>query len=95
MITIYALLENSEIRYIGKTKITDLQEKLNQHIRDAKENPQQFGWIIELLKHGRTPQIKSIFSFADDQAAQYEELFLKEFKHFVHVKPAYQKEPVL
>lgn len=95
MITIYALLENSEIRFIGKTKTTDLQEKLNQHIRDAKENPEQFGWIIDLLKQGRSPEIKSVFSFADSEADKYEELFLKEFKHFVQVKPSYQKAAAL
>jgi hypothetical protein len=91
MITIYSLLANSEIRFIGKTKMTDLQEKLDQHIRDAKENPEQFGWINDLLKQGRTPEIKSIFSFADHEADKYEELFLKEFKHFIQVKPTSQK----
>jgi len=87
MITIYALLENSESRFIGKTKKTDLQEKLNQHITDAKVNPEQFYWIIDLLKQGRMPEIKSIFSFADSEAAKYEELFLKEYKHLIKVKP--------
>jgi hypothetical protein len=86
MITIYALLENAQIRYIGKTKKTDLEEKLNQHIKEAQERPEQFAWINSLLKQGSVPEIKSIFSFPDDQADQYEEIFLKDYRHYKDLK---------
>lgn len=92
MITIYALLENSQIRYIGKTKQTDLDEKLNQHLKEAIERPEQFAWINKLLKQGQKPEIKLIFSFPDDLADQYEELFLKDYRHY---KQLNVKMPVL
>jgi hypothetical protein len=90
MITIYALLEDSQIRYIGKTKQPDLNKKFNQHLREAIEKPEQFGWITNLIKQGQMPEIKSIFTFPEEEAKHYEALFLQEFKHFVQVKPAVQ-----
>jgi hypothetical protein len=86
MITIYALLENAQIRYIGKTKQTDLEGKLNQHIKEAQARPEQFAWINNLIKQGGIPEIKSIFSFADDLADHYEEIFLKDFRHYKDLK---------
>jgi hypothetical protein len=85
MITIYALLENSQIRYIGKTKQNNLEEKLNQHLKEAVERPEQFAWIHKLLLQGRKPEIKPIFSFPDELAEQYEELFLKDYRHYKQI----------
>jgi len=90
MITIYALLENSQIRYIGKTKKADLSEKLSQHLSEANEKPECFGWMNTLIRQGQMPEIKSIFSFPEEEANHYEELFLEEFRHLVHMKPAFK-----
>jgi hypothetical protein len=86
MITIYILLDNSHVRYIGKTSQTDLKEKLNQHIKEAMAFPEKFGWIVNLLKEGKAPEIKSIFTFSEDQSEYYENLFLKDYKFFAGLK---------
>lgn len=86
MITIYVLLDNSQVRYIGKTAITDLKEKLHQHIQDAISNPEKFGWITSLIKEGRAPEIKPIFTFPEDQTDYYENLFIKDYKYFSGLK---------
>lgn len=87
MITIYALLENAQIRYIGKTKKADLQEKLDQHIKEAGEKPGQFGWITKMIKQGIKPEIKPVFTFSEEESPYYEELFLQDFRHLVYLKP--------
>jgi hypothetical protein len=86
MITIYVLLDNSQVRYIGKTSKTDLKEKLNQHIQDAISFPEKFGWIANLLKEGRKLEIKPIFSFPEEQSDYYENLFIKDYKYFSGLK---------
>jgi hypothetical protein len=90
MVTIYALLEDAQIRFIGKTKKTDLQEKLSQHLDEALAKPEQFKWINNLVRQGQKPEIKSIFTFPEEEASYYEELFLQEFRHLVNVKPKFQ-----
>jgi hypothetical protein len=87
MVTIYALLDNAQVRYIGKTKKTNLEEKLSEHIREAIEIPEKFGWINTLTRQGLKPEIKSIFTVPEEDVAYYEELFLHEFRHLVNLKP--------
>jgi hypothetical protein len=86
MVTIYALLENNQIRFIGKTTKLNLQDKLNQHLNEAVSNPDKFGWISHLIAKGQTLEIKPVLSFNDEDAAQYEKLFLNHYKFFVGLK---------
>jgi hypothetical protein len=79
-------MDNSQVRYIGKTSKTDLNEKLNQHLQDAISFPEKFGWIVNLLKEGKTPEIKSVFTFPDEQLDYYENLFLRDYKYFSGLK---------
>ena len=86
MTTIYVLLEKDQIRYIGKTKHTDLTEKLAQHLNEASSNPEKFGWLETLSKEGRKPEIRPVFTFQDEEAEYYEKLFIKDYKFFAKVK---------
>ena len=86
MVTIYALLENNEIRFIGKTKKINLLEKLDQHLNEAKSDPDKSGWINRLLAKGHFLDIKPILTFSDEEAPQYEKLFLNHFKFFIGLK---------
>lgn len=86
MVTIYALLENSQIRFIGKTTKLNLQEKLNQHLNEALTTPDKFEWINLLLAKGQAPEIKPVLTFNDDEATQYEKLFLNHYKFFIGLK---------
>ncbi len=82
MTTIYVLLENDQIRYIGKTTKTDLKEKLDQHIDEAQNNPEKLGWLGPLFKEGKAPVIKSVFTYHDHEAEYYDKLFISEYKFF-------------
>ncbi|NJK97335.1 MAG: hypothetical protein HC905_22675 [Bacteroidales bacterium] len=86
MTTIYVLLENDQIRYIGKTRKTDLKEKLFQHMDEAYSNPEKFEWIGNLFKEGRTPDIKPVFTYQDEEADYYEKLFISDYKFFSGLK---------
>lgn len=86
MITIYALLENNQIRFIGKTRKLNLEDKLNQHLNDAALYPDKFGWISRMVSKGETVEIKPVLSYEDEEAEQYEKLFLNHFRFFVGLK---------
>lgn len=86
MTTIYVLLENDQIRYIGKTKKTDLNEKLLQHIDEAHSNPEKCGWLDTLFKEGKTPVIKPVFTYHDHEAEYYDKLFISDYKFFSRIK---------
>jgi hypothetical protein len=88
MTTIYVLLENDQIRYIGKTRNSDLDEKLVQHLDEAATNPEKFGWLNNLNKEGKKPEIKPVFSFQDHEAEYYEKLFIRDYKFFAQLKLA-------
>jgi hypothetical protein len=86
MTTIYVLLENDQIRFIGKTRKTDLKEKLVQHMDEANTNPEKFEWIGNLFKEGKSPEIKSVFTYKDEEAEYYEKLFISDYKFFSGLK---------
>lgn len=86
MTTIYVLLENDQIRFIGKTTKVDLKEKLNQHMTEAYNNPEKFGWINDLWKEGKIPDIKPILSYEDEEAEYFDNLFIKDYKFFLGVR---------
>lgn len=86
MTTIYVLLENDQIRYIGKTKKSDLKEKLFQHMDEAFNNPEKFEWIGNLFKEGKTPDIKPVFTYQDHEAEYFEKLFISDYKFFSGLK---------
>jgi hypothetical protein len=86
MTTIYVLLENDQIRYIGKTKKTDLNEKLNQHLDEAFCNPKKCEWIGNLFKEGKKPVIKPVFTYEDHEADYYDKLFISDYKFFSGLK---------
>ena len=88
MTTIYALLDDDQIRYIGKTTNTDLEEKLKQHMQDALANPEKFQWINNLWKKGGTPKIKQIFKYDDSESEFYERMFMDHYKFFSGLKVA-------
>lgn len=86
MTTIYVLLENDQVRYIGKTRNSDLDEKLGQHLDEAATNPEKFGWLNNLNKEGKRPEIRPVFSFQDHEAEYYEKLFIRDYKFFSQLK---------
>jgi hypothetical protein len=86
MTTIYVLLDNNQIRFIGKTTKADLNDKLVQHQMDAISDPEKFGWIANMFTEGKKPEIKSIFSYSDEQSEHYERLFLHDFKFFLGIR---------
>jgi hypothetical protein len=81
MITIYALLENKQIRYIGKTTTMNLTERLKQHLLDAMSDHKKFRWLIDLYKKGKKPEIKPIFTYSEEEAEHYEKLFISNFRN--------------
>lgn len=85
MTTIYVLLDNNQIRYIGKTTKADLNDKLAQHHSDAITNPEKFGWIANLFNQGKKPEIKPVISYNDEESEHYEKIFLSDFKFFLGV----------
>ncbi len=86
MTTIYALLDDDQIRYIGKTTKTDLDEKLRQHMLDAFSFPEKFKWINNLWIKGSSPKIKSIFTYNDNESEFYDKMFLDHYKFFSGLK---------
>ncbi len=82
MTTIYALLDDDQIRYIGKTTKTNLDEKLKQHMLDAFTYPEKFQWINDLWKKGSSPKIKSIFTYNDNESEFYDKMFIDHYKFF-------------
>ncbi len=82
MTTIYALLDENQIRYIGKTTCTDLNKKLNQHMLEAFSDPDKFQWINDLWKKGSTPRIKSILTYNDTESEYYDRMFIDHYKFF-------------
>ena len=85
MTTIYVLLDNDQIRYIGKTTKANLNDKLEQHQLDAMADPEKFGWITNLFNQGKKPEIKPIVSYNDHESEHYERLFLSDFKYFLGI----------
>jgi len=86
MTTIYVLLENDQVKYIGKTTKDDLQKKLDQHLYEAQANPEKFKWIDNLSKVGKAPEIKPVFTYPDHEAEYYEKLFISDFRFFSKLK---------
>ncbi len=82
MTTIYALLDENQIRYIGKTTQSDLEEKLKQHMLEAFSFPEKFQWINDLWKKGSAPKIKPIFTYNDNEAEFYDKMFIDNYKFF-------------
>lgn len=86
MTTIYVLLENDQVRFIGKTKNSDLEEKLLQHLDEANSNPEKFEWLENLCKEGKKPEIKPVFTYQDEEAEYYEKLFISDYKFFSNLR---------
>jgi hypothetical protein len=86
MITIYVLLENKEIRYIGKTTQANMHEKLDQHLKEARLNPEKYEWIVRLEKSGGKPDIKAIFTYDEKESEYYEDLFIHDFRFLLGLK---------
>lgn len=86
MTTIYVLLDNNQIRYIGKTTKANLQEKLAQHQKEALENPEKFAWMNALHHQGRKPEIKPIISYEDEKSEHVEKVIFSDLKFFLGVK---------
>lgn len=85
MTTIYVLLDNNQIRYIGKTTMADLNDKLAQHHLEATTDPERFGWIANLFNEGKKPEIKSIISYNDEESEHYDKIFLSDFRYFLGI----------
>lgn len=91
MTTIYVILENEQIRYLGKTKKVDLSEKLTQYLAEANINPEKFEWLSNLAKEGKKPEIRPVFTYEDHESEYYERLFIRDYKFFSNVKHSYQQ----
>jgi len=83
MTTIYVLLDDNQIKFIGKTQKTNLNDKLAQHQLEATTNPDKFGWISNLFNQGKSPEIKPIVSYHENEAERYEKVFLSDLKFFL------------
>jgi hypothetical protein len=86
MTTIYVILENDQIRFIGKTRVNDLEEKLSHHLDEATTDPQRFEWLQNLQKEGRKPEIRPVFTYEDHESEYYEKLFMSDYKFFSNIK---------
>lgn len=86
MTTIYVLLDDNQIRYIGKTTKINLSEKLAQHQLEAMANPEKFGWITNLFDQGKKPEIRPIVSYDDDKAERYEKVFFSDLRFFLGIR---------
>lgn len=86
MTTLYVLLEGTQIRYIGKTKHNNLEEKLKQHINDAISDPDKFRWISNLLKSGKKPGIRAVYTCNDCDAERFEKQFIQDYRYILGLK---------
>jgi len=86
MTTVYVLLDDNQIRYIGKTTKVNLEEKLAQHQKEALENPGKFTWMNELHYQGRKAEIKPIISYEDEKSEHFEKVLFSDLKFFLGVK---------
>jgi hypothetical protein len=86
MKTIYVLLDENQICYIGKTETSDLNEKLSQHLHEAQNNPEKFGWIRKMFLQGRKPELVPIFTFSKKDEDYYEKLFISHYRFFLGLK---------
>lgn len=86
MTTLYVLIDNDQVRYIGKTETQNLSQKLNEHIEEAKLNPDKFGWILEMGREGKKPELIPIFTYSDQNDEYYEKLFISNYKLFLRLK---------
>jgi hypothetical protein len=91
MTTIYVLLDNNQVRYIGKTTKLDLNDKLKQHQLEAMSDPERFGWISDLFSMGKHPEIKPIVSYNDDEAERYEKIFFSDIRFFLGTRLTHQE----
>ena len=85
MTTIYVLLDNNQIRYIGKTTKVDLNDKLAQHQLEAKSDPEKFGLISNLFREGKRLEIKPVIRYNDNESEHYEKVFLSDLRFFLGV----------
>jgi predicted GIY-YIG superfamily endonuclease len=86
MKTIYVLLDENKICYIGKTEASDLNQKLNQHLDEAKHDPEKFEWIRKMFLEGRKPELIPIFTYSKKDEAYYEKLFISHYRFFLGLK---------
>lgn len=91
MTTIYVLLDNNQVRYIGKTTKSDLNDKLKQHQIEAKSDPERFGWITDLFSEGKRPEIKPIISYNDEESERYEKIFFNDIRFFLGTRLTQQE----
>jgi hypothetical protein len=86
MKTLYVLIDNDQVRYIGKTETQNLSQKLNEHIQEAKSNPSKFGWILNMFREGKRPELIPIFTYSDQNDEYYEKLFISNYKLLLRLK---------
>lgn len=86
MTTIYVILENNQVRYIGKTKKSDLNERLNQYLEEAKSNPEKYVWLSKYSRNGKKPEIVPVFTYQENEAEYYEKLFISNYRYFSIVR---------
>lgn len=86
MKTLYVLIDNDQVRYIGRTETQNLSQKLNEHIQEAKLNPSKFGWILNMFREGKRPELIPIFTYSDQNDEYYEKLFIMNYKLLLRLK---------
>lgn len=86
MKTLYVLIDNDQVRYIGKTETQNLSHKLNDHLQEAILNPGKFGWIMDMFREGKRPELIPIFTYSDPNDEYYEKLFISNFKLLLRLK---------
>lgn len=86
MKTLYVLIDSDQVRYIGKTETENLSKKLNEHIREALVNPGKFGWLLNMFRQGKKPELIPIFTYTDQNDEYYEKLFISNYKFLLHLK---------
>lgn len=86
MKTLYVLIDADQVRYIGKTETENLSNKLNEHIQEAKMNPTKFGWLLNMFREGKRPELIPIFTYNDQNDEYYEKLFISNYKLLLKLK---------
>jgi hypothetical protein len=86
MKTLYVLIDEDQVRYIGKTETLNLSQKLNEHIHEAMENHGKFGWILDMFREGKRPELIPIFTYSDQNDEYYEKLFISNYKFLLKLK---------
>lgn len=85
-IVIYELVDpvTNETRYVGKTYISSLSRRYNQHLKIRGQNPHKDNWINKLLSEGNKPTL-NILEYCNNENWQEREIYwIGQFENLVN-----------